>query len=59
MWLRFFCPILSNDCAPSYWCEGVTVSLYKKRDREDSGDYRGIVVLNLLVKLCSGVINNP
>ena len=58
MWSRLLYVIFSNNCVPSYWCEEVTVSLFKKSDSEDSCNYKSIVVLNLLVKLCSGVTNN-
>ena len=37
---------------------GLIVSLFKKRAREDPGDYKSITLLNVVGKLYSRVINN-
>ena len=37
---------------------GLIVSLFKKGDREEPGNYRGITLLNLVGKLYSRIINN-
>ena len=47
-----------SEYAPSYWREGLIVSLFKKGDRDDPGNYRGITLLNVVGKLYSRVINN-
>ena len=40
MLLVVFCLVWDNKYAPSYWREGSIVSLFKKGDREDPGNYR-------------------
>ena len=58
MLLMLLCLVWDNECAPSYWREGLIVSSFKKGYREDPGNYRGITLLNVLGKLYSRVINN-
>ena len=58
MLLALFILIWDSGYAPSYWREGLIVSLFKKRDREDPGNYRGITPLNVVGKLYSRVISN-
>ena len=58
MLLTLFNLVWDKECAPSYWREGLIVSLFKKGDREDPGNYRGITLLNVVGKLYSRVINN-
>ena len=58
MLLALFNLVWDNEYAPSYWREGLIVSLFKKGDREDPGNYRGITLLNVVGKLYSRVINN-
>ena len=58
MLLALFNLVWYNEHAPSYWREGLIVSLFKKGDREDNGNYRGITQLNMVGKLYSRVINN-
>ena len=50
--------VWDNEYAPSYWREGLIVSLFKKGDREDPDNYRGITLLNVVGKLYSRMINN-
>ena len=38
--------------------QGLIVSLYKKGDAEDPGNYRGITLLNVVGKLFCKVLNN-
>ena len=40
------------------WREGLIVSLSKKGDRKDPGNYRGITLLDVIGKLYCRVINN-
>ena len=51
MLLMLFNLVWDNECTPSYCREGLIVSLFKKRDKEDSGNYRGITLLNVVGKL--------
>ena len=43
---------------PIYWREGLIVSLFKKEDGEDPGNYRGITLLRVTGKLYNRAINN-
>ena len=58
MLLALFNLVWDGEYAPSYWREGLIVSLFKKGDREDPGNYRGITLLNVVGKLYRRVINN-
>ena len=56
--LILFNLVWDNEFTPAYWREGLIVSLFKKGDREDPGDYIGITLLNIIGKLYSRVIDN-
>ena len=56
--LILFNLLWDNEFAPTYWRECLIVSLFKKGDREFSGNFRGITLLNVIGKLYSTVINN-
>ena len=58
MLLTLFNLSWDKEHAPSFWREGLIVSLFKKGDKEDPGNYRGITLLNVVGKLYSRVINN-
>ena len=58
MLLALFKLVWNNEHVPTYWREGLIVSLFKKGDREDPGNYRGITLLNIVSKLYCRVINN-
>ena len=58
MLLTLFNLVWNNEFVPSYWREGLIVSLFKKGDREDPGNYRGITLLDVIGKLYCRVINN-
>ena len=58
MLLTLFNLVWNNEFVPSYWREGLIVSLFKKGDREDPGNYRGITLLDVVGKLYCRVINN-
>ena len=47
-----------NIYVPTYWSEGLIVSSFKKGDRKDPGNYRGITLQSVIGKLYSRVINN-
>ena len=50
MLLALFNLVWDSKYAPSYWREGLIVSLFKKGDREDPGNYRGITLLNVRIR---------
>ena len=58
MLLTLFNLAWDKECVPNFWREGLIVSLFKKGDRQDPGNYRGITLLNVVGKLYSRVINN-
>ena len=43
---------------PSSWREGIVVNLFKKGDREDPGNYRGITLLSCVGKLFCRILSN-
>ena len=49
--------IWDSEYIPEQWGEGMIVSLFKKGDREDPGNYRGITLLNVVGKLFNKVLN--
>jgi len=50
--------IWTEKSIPKQWRQGLIVSLHKKGDAEDSGNYRGITLLNVVRKLFCKVLNN-
>ena len=50
--------VWNNEYALTYWREHLIVSLFRKGDREDRGNYRGITLLSVIGKLYGRVINN-
>ena len=48
MLLTLFNLVWDNECSPSYRRKGLIVSLFKKGDREDPGNYRGITLFNVV-----------
>ena len=40
------------------WREGLIVSLFKKGDKEDSGNYRGITLLSVVGKVFCKILND-
>ena len=43
---RIFNWIWKHEYAPKRWREGVVVNLFKKGDKTDPGNYRGITLLS-------------
>ncbi|CAB1105339.1 unnamed protein product [Ectocarpus sp. CCAP 1310/34] len=39
--------VWKNEYTPSRWREGVAVNLFKKGDKTDPGNYRGITLLDI------------
>ena len=59
------CMAGSEETVPKQWGEGLIVILFKKDDREDPGNYRGITLLSVVGKVfcnnrlvqCGGVLH--
>ena len=47
---RLFEVVWSEELVPPKWREGLIVNLFKKGDREDPGNYRGITLLSVVGK---------
>jgi len=47
-----------EETVPKQWREGLIVNLFKKGDKEDPGNYRGITLLSMVGKVFCKVINN-
>ena len=50
--------VWTEESIPKQWRQGLIVSLYKKGDAEDPGNYRGITILNVVEKLFCKILNN-
>ena len=50
--------VWTEESIPKHWRQGLIVSLYKKGDTEDLGNYRGITLLNVVGKLFCKILNN-
>ena len=50
--------VWTEEGIPKQWRKGLIVSLYKKGDVEDPGNYRGITLLNVVGKLFCKILNN-
>ena len=46
MLLELFDLVWSNETVPGHWRVGLIVSLFKKGNKQDPGNYRGITLLN-------------
>ena len=42
---------------PKQWREGLIVNLFKKGDKEDPGNYRGVKLLSIVGKVFCKVVN--
>ena len=47
-----------EEFVPLQWREGLIVNLFKKGDKEDPGNYRGITLLSVVGKVFCKVLNN-
>ena len=45
---QLFLVIWREETVPKQWREGLIVNLFKKGDREDPGNYRGITLLSVV-----------
>ena len=55
--LLFNC-VLKLEYFPSHWCVGSIVPVFKKGDKNEVNNYRGITLLSCLGKLFTRVLNN-
>ena len=47
-----------EETVPKQWREGLIVNLFKKGDRQDPGNYRGIALLSVVGKVFCKLLNN-
>ena len=47
-----------EEFVPPQWREGLIVNLFKKGDKEDPGNYRGITLLSVVGKVFYKVLND-
>ena len=55
---QLFSVVWHEETVPGQWREGLIVNLFKKGDREDPGNYRGITLLSVVGKVFCKVLNN-
>ena len=48
---QLFSVIWREEMGPPQWREGLIVNLFKKGDKEDPGNYRGITLLSVVGKV--------
>ena len=55
---QLFSVIWREELVPRQWREGLIVNLFKKGDKEDPGNYRGITLLSVVGKVFCKILNN-
>ena len=50
--------IWQEEIVPRQWRDGLIVNIFKKGDREDPGNYRGITLLSVVGKVFCKILNN-
>ena len=55
---QLFSVIWCEETVRKQWIEGLIVNLFKKGDREDPGNYRGITLLSVVGKVFCKILNN-
>ena len=55
---QLFKVVWHEETVPKQWREGLIVNLFKKGDKEDPGNYRGITLLSVVGKVFCKVISN-
>ena len=58
MLCQLFRVVWCEESVPRQWREGLIVNLFKKGDKEDPGNYRGITLLSVVGKVFCKVLNN-
>ena len=54
---KLYALIWKEECVPMKW-RGLIVNLFKKGDKEDPGNYRGITLLSVVGKVFCKVLND-
>ena len=54
---QLFSVVWHEETVPRQWREGLIVNMFKKGDREDLGNYRGITLLSVVGKVFCKVLN--
>ena len=54
---QLFNIVCHEETVPKQWKEGLIVNLVKKGDKEDPGNYRGIMLLSIVGKVFYKVVN--
>ena len=55
---QLFAVVWREEFVPPEWREGLIVNLFKKGDKEDPGNYRGITLLSVVGNVfCKGLNN--
>ena len=49
--------ILNTQKFPSIWAEGIIVPIFKKGEKNDPANYRGITLVSCLGKLFTNILN--
>ena len=55
---QLFAVVWREEFVPSQWRESLIVNLFKKGDKENPRNYRGITLLSVVGKLFCKVLNN-
>ena len=55
---KLYSIIWYEEYVPRQWREGLIVNLFKKGDREDPSNYRGITLLSVVGKVFCKILNN-
>ena len=57
-YIQLFSVIWQEEIVPRQWREGLIVQIFKKGDREDPANYRGITLLSVVGKVFCKILNN-
>ena len=54
---QLFSVIWQEEIVPRQWSDGLIVNIFKRGDREDPGNYRGITLLSVVGKVFCKILN--
>ena len=54
---QLFSVVWCEELVPRQWREGLIVNLFKKGDKEDPGNYRGITLLSVVCKVFCKILD--